>query len=372
MLELQKKYYNLFGTIRARTPEQTLDIIKPLLKLAGITRLANITGLDTIGIPVYTCVRPGSLNLATAQGKGLTHELAQCSAYMEGLEHYYAERPVVAKILRPIDAGNDFILHNSFMPGPFIIDLENEKIRWSAAINLLDKKQYYIPTAIIDLNFISSALEQSNISVGTTGLASGNTEVEACVHGIYECVERYSKRQFHKLSNAEKKLNSINLSTINNLEISELLAKLHRHNINVTIFSMTNKFIVPSYYCVIDDSNPHRKLPHFGGYGAHLNKGIALSRAITEAVQSRLTYISGSRDDIYPDHYEKKWGNLKLAGILDYTEQDDYISLDLEHHLSELLQRFSSLDYKKVLCVTHTVDNNPITVVHVVVPGLVI
>jgi ribosomal protein S12 methylthiotransferase accessory factor len=40
-----------------------------------------------------------------------------------------------------------------------------------------------------------------------------------------------------------------------------------------------------------------------GGSGAHLDPAIALSRAITEAVQSRLTFIVGSRDDINPRVY---------------------------------------------------------------------
>ncbi|MBC6471385.1 YcaO-like family protein [Actinomadura alba] len=44
------------------------------------------------------------------------------------------------------------------------------------------------------------------------------------------------------------------------------------------------------------------------GSGAHSDPGVALSRAITEAVQSRLTHISGARDDITsliyaPGHY---------------------------------------------------------------------
>ncbi|MGH8878624.1 MAG: YcaO-like family protein, partial [Stackebrandtia sp.] len=39
------------------------------------------------------------------------------------------------------------------------------------------------------------------------------------------------------------------------------------------------------------------------GFGAHIDATIALSRAITEAVQSRLTTIVGARDDIPPHVY---------------------------------------------------------------------
>ena len=80
--------HNLGGTIRTRVPSETLEITKPYIEKAGISRIANITGLDCLNIPVYTCYRPNSKNLSTSQGKGLTDELALCSAIMEAIEHY--------------------------------------------------------------------------------------------------------------------------------------------------------------------------------------------------------------------------------------------------------------------------------------------
>src|SRR6185369_9334950 len=43
--------------------------------------------------------------------------------------------------------------------------------------------------------------------------------------------------------------------------------------------------------------------PMTDGYGAHYLPEVALSRAITEAIQVRITYITGSRDDIFPRAY---------------------------------------------------------------------
>ena len=57
----------------------------------GITRLANVTGLDTIGIPVVMSVRPCSRSLSVFQGKGLDLESAKVSAAMESIEGYHAE-----------------------------------------------------------------------------------------------------------------------------------------------------------------------------------------------------------------------------------------------------------------------------------------
>ena len=81
-----------FGTRREVAPAETLRRIRPLLRRAGITRLADVTGLDWIGIPVYQAIRPNSRNLSVAQGKGLTRTQAKVSALMESLESFHAER----------------------------------------------------------------------------------------------------------------------------------------------------------------------------------------------------------------------------------------------------------------------------------------
>jgi hypothetical protein len=63
------------GAERAVSPEATLRRIRPLMAPAGITRLADVTGLDRVGIPVYQAIRPGSRNLSVSQGKGLSRTI---------------------------------------------------------------------------------------------------------------------------------------------------------------------------------------------------------------------------------------------------------------------------------------------------------
>ena len=58
----------------------------------GITRLANVTGLDRIGIPVVQAVRPNSRSLSVSQGKGVDMDSAKASAMMEAFELWHAER----------------------------------------------------------------------------------------------------------------------------------------------------------------------------------------------------------------------------------------------------------------------------------------
>src|SRR4030095_548912 len=83
---------DLGGTIREVAAKESLARLKPILSDFGITRLANITGLDTIGIPVWTAVRPLGLSLSVSQGKGITHDLAVVSGIMESIEVFHAEQ----------------------------------------------------------------------------------------------------------------------------------------------------------------------------------------------------------------------------------------------------------------------------------------
>src|SRR4249919_2180198 len=52
------------GTHRTRVPSETLAVIEPHLRRFGITRVANVTGLDRLGVPVYLAVRPNARSLS--------------------------------------------------------------------------------------------------------------------------------------------------------------------------------------------------------------------------------------------------------------------------------------------------------------------
>ncbi|MCQ5377173.1 MAG: YcaO-like family protein, partial [Candidatus Methanomethylicia archaeon] len=93
-----KRY--IAGTHRAIPPDETLKIANAMRSGAGITRVADITGLDRIGIPIFTSIRPAAATGAVTvyTGKGFTEEEAQVSAIMEGIERFSAE-PDCKKII---------------------------------------------------------------------------------------------------------------------------------------------------------------------------------------------------------------------------------------------------------------------------------
>ncbi len=58
------------GTHRAQSPEETFRAIKPHLERAGVTRIADVTGLDNIGVPTTLAIRPNALTIACSSAKG--------------------------------------------------------------------------------------------------------------------------------------------------------------------------------------------------------------------------------------------------------------------------------------------------------------
>ncbi len=369
---ISRDHYNLGGTIRARSPAETLSIIQPYIRDAGITRIANLTHLDCIGVPVYTCFRPTSRNLSTSQGKGITDDLAKCSAYMEGIEQYYAEqlKPLLTDTLPGKDP--DFLLLKMLPQGLLRYSKPSQRITdWSPVHSLISHQMRYVPTYYLNFDLSLPHIENGLFRKSTTGLASGNTKTEALCHGLYEIIERHSTQRFEKANYNSKLKRMISLKTIDHHYAKSLLQKLNAQDIDIVIFELDSAFKVPTYHCIIADENPFRKLGHYSGSGSHLNKGIALCRAITEAIQSRLTYIAGSRDDLFPTEYKTEYQPLKFTGQGDYRKLPDTPTLTLEQQYQCLLQKIESLHYD-ALMIEHTHAQDLISVVHVLVPGLAI
>ena len=71
---------DLGTSVRTKSPEETLGTIAAHLPRMGVVRLADLTGLDRIGVPVAAAVRPNAAGGTLVYGKGLTHELDQMFA----------------------------------------------------------------------------------------------------------------------------------------------------------------------------------------------------------------------------------------------------------------------------------------------------
>src|SRR5438445_12299663 len=83
----------LRATHRACGPDETWSRIAPLLRQAGISRVADVTRLDGVGVATVQAVRPRSHSLVVTVASGVTPQLARVGAAMAALELWHAEQP---------------------------------------------------------------------------------------------------------------------------------------------------------------------------------------------------------------------------------------------------------------------------------------
>jgi ribosomal protein S12 methylthiotransferase accessory factor len=87
METLRRSFPKVAGTQRTLHAEETLNRVHESARTLGITRLADITGLDHVGIPIYSAIVPASADaISVYTGKGLSPVDAKVGALMEAIE----------------------------------------------------------------------------------------------------------------------------------------------------------------------------------------------------------------------------------------------------------------------------------------------
>lgn len=302
--------HDLGGTIRSTTPSDTISRIASLRTECGITRIANVTGLDTIGVPVWMAVRPLAWSLTVSQGKGISDELAYISAAMEGIELHCAERYV------PV--GERCALANAHRSPDHLspLDLplrrterlgENLLAAWIPVKGLGSGAMRLAPRELVCRDSRPRKSANPGVFYSTSnGLASGNTRDEAIVHGLCEVIERdqlaFWKFRRHPDDGGEP--SKLDLATIDDPHCREVIRRIETAGLKLAIWHCSREIAVPAFTCAVwDDGSATIHPQRAAGHGAHPYKRIALSRAVTEALQSRLTHISGARDDMFWQRY---------------------------------------------------------------------
>lgn len=300
---------HLQGTHRTVSPADTLARLTPLLPRMGITRLANVTGLDTIGIPVVMSVRPNSRSLSVAQGKGLDLDAAKVSAAMESVEAFHAER--VSGPLRL--ASYDELRTEHVVADPRRLPLSEDHhfrpslpMLWMAGHDWLADAPVYIPFQLVHTAYTTRMRwDLIGFAATSTGLASGNHLLEAVSHALCEVIERDATAAFNAMSDDEQRSRRVDTATVNQVDCVSVLERFHASGVAVAIWDLTSRVGLPVFQCLIAEreDDPHRLLPCASGFGCHPSRHVALLRALTEAAQSRLTIIAGSRDDMLRSGY---------------------------------------------------------------------
>jgi YcaO-like protein with predicted kinase domain len=311
-------------TDRACSPDETLRRIEPLLASHGITRLSRLTTLDKLGIPVWNAVAPNAKSIVINQGKGITDLDAKVSAAMEALERAVAGRPHVAtskaswrelaKGGRMVETLDCLVAH-----GQEDVHLDDQ-LEWVAGIDLMSGREIFVPS---DAVVLDGTAQQSRFWQSSDGLASGNTIAEANLHALLERIERDAYGLWQVASSGNRIKCCIGPLSLDDAVVADLAKRVSSAGLVLRLFDITSDIEIPCYSALIAPANIletrqslYPDVTH--GSGAHPNPARAAIRAITEAAQARLTFISGARDDIHPDMFQRPLSD-ETRGLLSST-----------------------------------------------------
>lgn len=374
------------GTDRVMSPAATLERVRPLFPMLGITRVADVTGLDHIGLPVIQVVRPNSRSLSVSQGKGVDLDAAAASGVMESIESWHAERCDLplrlgsAEDLRwslPL-ANVDGLPFNGEVPFS-----PHAPLLWAEGQDLLGGGPRYVPYELVHTNYTLPRPTGAGMFLATSnGLASGNVMAEALCHALCEVVERDATTLWHLRGDEERASTRIDLSTVDEPLCRGVLDAFDRAGVAVGVWETTTDVGIPAFRAAIIDRDERglARLHAAGGMGCHPRRHIALLRTLTEAAQSRLTLIAGSRDDVVGEDYRVARAPILLAdqrrvlqaddGRRSFTDVVDLDNASIDDDVAVILERVRSVGIRQVVAIDLSRREVPVAVVRVVIPGL--
>ena len=383
-----KRYWH--GTHRTASPEETFERVRPYFKSIGLTRIANITGLDRIGIPVTISIRPNSYSVVTSSGKGITLEASMVSAAMESIELYCAETIELPEIN---------LSYAQIAEKYQLIPLENLPLRenslfnvnrpeqWCLGWDIVNQNEVAVPVQVVSMNYhkfwYKDFTSLGSFAMGSNGLASGNNFLEAVSSALFELIERdavscHLEALIQGYGMPGYRMPRVRLETIEYPVVRELLAQFESAQVVPILFDCTVDTEVPVYRSQIYD--PSGQVPSTHGYGSHLDPEVAMVRALTEAAQTRAILISGARDDVFHQYYtalrlQRNSGsearNLESnPPTVDARDRKSQAASTFEEDIAIILEKLKRAGLNQVIVFDLSPPDWDISVVRVIVPGL--
>ena len=229
--------------------------------------------------------------------------------------------------------------------------------------------------------FPASRRSPSYFGSNSNGLASGNSVLEATAHALAEVIERdvYS---FYLMDDVSALVEPDTFPS----SVRRIRRAIGRAGLTLYVRSVPNRFGIPFFTATLVDE--HRIDPLFvnGGHGCHPDRAVAITRAVTEALQSRLSFIHGGRDDLADAHarYEG-WTPARrvahaqrviaLAARREPAVRFDDVdapppSRTVRDLIASMTTAIRRVHATRVLRVCYTPPSLPLQVVRVLVPGL--
>lgn len=371
------------AALRTRSPEAAMARIEPYLPDYGITRVAHLTYLDRIGIPVHTAHKPAGKSLSNGSGKGVSPQASRIGAIMEAIEQTYWEDSGIERIHASAEQLTvDRIAHINPADVPLNRgNLWNPRfvIEWTPMTDLRDGSVVLAPADIVGLPWRTNSKRTALTHMcSSNGLASGSNLVEAVLSGMTEIMERDALAMQVATSGAHFPMQSLDHEQLSEMfgdPFDTLRAKITQAELRFAVYDATSDLGLPTYKCYITDPSVGGA-GTFGGYGASLDANTALVRAVTEAAQARCLIIAGARDDQFRCGRDAS----RLASRQQQFAEPPATGTPIDHvdpstgslcgDVELLAEMLATNGMPQILLHRYTKPGDPAQVIRLVVPGL--
>ena len=301
--------------LRTTEAEAILPHARRAAKASGVTRLAELTRLDHLGLPVWQAVRPMSRALSVHQGKGRTDADAQVGALLEAVESHQAESfddegPICRFADLPHHARPPFM--TDFAASPELPPPADAEHRWTEALDLATGGPIYLPFDLVSLDFTLSV--PSPFDRASNGIATGSTPEEAIAVALQETIERDAVVEWQARGLLARTADALLLETVPFAWLQAWRERVEDLGAELGFYHVPSITGTPVFICELSDFDkdgaPYRATH---GTGCHPLPELALFKALTEAVQSRTTFIAGAREDLHPSDYRRSDDGAVMA-----------------------------------------------------------
>lgn len=359
---------------RTAEAEEVWEAVRDRLDLFHITRVADVTHLDSVGIPTFVAMRPDAQTLSVSQGKGSTRQVARASAVMEAVETWHCEnsrecRPRVVGTAAQMKVGYPL----SALPGRRDLVPESHPLPWVEAVGLLSGASTWVPADCLDLSLAARAHPLRAYTASTNGTAAGIDPERVVLHALQEVVERDAVALLSRLPHAERR----------HLDLSSLphrLQPLHRRFseahcwVEVAVIPRRFGLVVAVCYLYSDD------LPILvAGSCARPTLEDAAAGALMEAAQARVAVVTGTREDsptVTEARRAAAWPATPPESLVAFSAAEPAppapagTSTPTSAQTTDLARRVASVTGHEPLVVDLTHPDAGVTVRRVVAPGL--
>jgi ribosomal protein S12 methylthiotransferase accessory factor len=375
--------HRLSSSLRLQSAEASYKRAARLMSRFGISRVTDITRLDKLGLPVHASVRPRGQGLRVHAGKGLHVAESRIGALMEGIE-FAAADPRRNPVGRPMSVAT---LQAGWAGAFRLVDLAPRRgVPVDGALllpvleceDLIRKVATALPTELL---FVSDDKPPSPPLFGsnTNGVASGNSLDEATLHGLLEVLER-DALSLEQARHTSRRVHDDSLPP----HFIEMAEAWLRRGVRLVVRNIPSDTGLPCFKAwLIEPESTDINL--CSGSGLHLDREIALTRAICEAAQSRLSTLHGGRDDIvgFYDKYtqvgpaRRREREARLVAAVEDTdgaiafsevEQIATAGKSLPALPADLLERLRSIGLGSVLRYRFAADLDGMHALRIVVP----